>query len=301
MIVKLAVAALVLLLLALIVIRFSRTNSVERSIESQHRRLGSMGAVVQRSSERNTNSPRRSPAIARKLPVTHVVPEELIVPSDSPPEAPAIDDRPRSPEGRLVFGDLSITPVKPPTPPIYEPRARRPRPTRSIRKGEHFRRTDGGKRTQIIGASAISAAIILSGGGYLLFHRHPKVPAVTAPVAHHPAHSQSVKTSQPKAGSLVSSTPTIATFVAPKGSYRVTVTVSGPCWMGFSHQASYSGPWLATPTVGVGGVPNYTIDTHGPLAIDVGAPSALTSVEVNGEPVRLPVHSSPSFEIFFRA
>jgi hypothetical protein len=85
----------------------------------------------------------------------------------------------------------------------------------------------------------------------------------------------------------VSTTPSLAVYRVPAGSYTFKFTVSsGDCWLGAEAGSGYA--WMATVYPGT---PS-TYSTTGTSTIRIGAPSVL-SVSVNGKPVVLPKNSQP--------
>jgi hypothetical protein len=213
-------------------------------------------------------------------------------------------------EGRLVFGDLSMTPVVPPVPPIYGQRPKRDRGSPKSGKqkiGTYYRDVERrGSKAPLFVAAALVVIVLAGGVAYAIYrssNHSPQIHSTTTTIAttnttlgktkhQHPSTS-------PQVLDLVSSTTSSATYVAPLGTYHIDVTVTGPCWLGFEHQLSRTS-WLATPTIGVGGVFSYAFSTSGHLVVVVGATANLKRVVVNGTTLALPKLPSHAFNLIFK-
>lgn len=304
MLVKLVLVAVLLVIIGLIALRFARSNSIERSISWHRRRLGSIQGIVERSAERNSREPHDEEEVAAPEPPSAPLSTGLVREKQSRAEIEIGKDTPVSEEGRLVFGDLSITPVKPPVPPIYERRPRRS--SRSSSNGTHFRSRDPRSSKTIVIASVLAALILVGAGAtYLaLHHGHSLGPGTSTTTT--AVNSVTTKTTVPASRShprsngvqLVSSTKTSATFRAPSGSYSIKVDVSGPCWLGFEHQRT-GGNWLATPTVGEKNVFTYSLTSSGQVVIVIGNPPNLKTISVNGSAVVLPKLPPYGYQVIF--
>ena len=304
MLVKLVLIAVVMVIIGLIALRFSRANSIERSISWHRRRLGSIHDIVERTAERNLHGLDHSEdEPPESVPTTSVPIERKIIKARA--EIEITDDRRVNNEGRLVFGDLSITPVKPPVAPIYERRPKRPAKPHS---GEHFRVPgERAKRSLPLVAAVVLLLVVIGGGVAYYLHTHPRSNAPTAPTT---TTSTSIGTSPPATtntgpgrtatpAQLVSSTATSATYNAPSGSYRVKVGASGPCWIGFEHQAT-GNKWLAMSTIGKSGASSIALSTSGHLVIVIGNPPNLTAITLDGTTIVLPKLPSYGFDVIFK-
>lgn len=302
MLVKLVLIAVVMVIIGLIALRFSRANSVERSISWHRQRLGSIQEIVERSAGRNTRETDHTEVESHEsIPTTALPIERKAI--NARAEIEITDDRRVNDEGRLVFGDLSITPVKPPIPPIYERRPKRPTKSGT---GEHFRVPGERAKRSIPLIAAVALLFVVIGGGvayYLHTHPHsgaPYVPAtVTTVGSSPPATSNTAPSASATTTQFVSSTASSATYTAPSGSYRVKVDATGPCWLGFEHQAT-GNRWLAMATIGQSGVKSYALSTSGHLVIVIGNPPNLRSVTVNGKIIALPKLPSFGFQVIFK-
>lgn len=301
--VELVAIAVLVVLVVMVAIRIARANAIERSISGHHRRLHQMEEVVHRSREQ------RGQIQARPLR------EYADLPPDRPAARPAridIDDDVRQPvseEGRLVFGDLSLTPVRPPVPPVY--------PTRADR-----RRTKRGA-TRISRALVIGPAVVVMGAGggayaWWTSRHHTGLVGSTTTTARAPARSRSAaphRHRQPRRGgtarphtpstttavplAVLSTTATSATVRAPAGTYQVVINASAPCWVGFERSKSPSGPWLADATIGTSASSSESVSASGPLVVAIGAPKAVTSIEVNGVALSLGSLPPESYDLYF--
>ena len=310
MLAKLLIAVMLLVIVGLIALRFARTNSIERSISGHKRRLGSIEEIVHRSAElnareRSVRPSKRADAETPDSPPAKTPAERTarrVVP-EARAEIEVPGDRRVSDEGRLVFGDLSVTPVVPPVPPIYGRRPRRER--KAPTTGTHFRGSRKSASKTPLYAAMIALVVVIGGGAAYAIHRglhhspgasvttttQPTV-RTTVPSSNHQHHTA------PKSLNLVHLTSSSATYVAPVGNYRIDVTVTGPCWLGFEHELTGT-PWLATPTIGVGGVFSFAFSTHGHLVLVVGATANLRHVVVNGTSLALPRLPSHAFDLIF--
>jgi len=302
MLVKLVLIAVVMVIISLIALRFSRANSVERSISWHRQRLGSIREIVERSAEQNTRGVDHPQAEPHETIPTPSVPidREAI---NAHAEIGITDDQRVNKEGRLVFGDLSITPVKPPVPPIYERRPKRPAKTGG---GEHFRIPGERAKGVIPLVAAVVLLLVVIGGGVIYYiHTHPRTGAPAIPTT-----STTIRTSPPvttNTGSntqaaktqLVSSTASSATYSAPSGSYRIKVDATGPCWIGFERQATGT-KWLAMSTIGKSGVNSYSLSTSGHLVIVIGNPPNLKAITLNGTIIPLPKLPNYGYDVIFK-
>ncbi len=224
-----------------------------------------------------------------------------------PPQStvqPHVSESPRrSPEGRLIFGDLSQTPVVPPTPPIYERGRRRGRsPRRPARSPQHIRRRSPLSSPLAKGAIAALLLLVVAAGAVVLIgHSHRPALAVATTTTTSPAKvtKHHVPRTTPPAIQLLSTSATSATYSEPVGSFRIAVQVHALCWLGFAHQKSTSGPWFAMTTIGPNPGATFALSTTGPLTIDVGAPQSLTSISVNGRVLTLPHLPTGAFAVSF--
>ena len=306
-----AIAVLVVIIL-IVITRVARANSIERSISENRRRLHSMEEVVHRSRERRpdvADRPTHRPLPDQKH-TPPITPEARI---DIAPEAA----HPVSGEGRLVFGDLSLTPVKPPVPPIYETRRER-------RRSNHPAPSPAGGGPKVSKPLIASSAVIVlaaGGGAYALVSRHndrastssttttTAAPRSSGGAPHKKSsggtpHKKKSHRPAPGGGStkpiaVLSSTATSATVLAPPGTYHVLVRADAPCWIGFERAKSPSGPWLADATIGSATAPATSVSISGPLVVAIGAPKSVTSITVNG--VALPLSNLPpqAYDLYF--
>jgi hypothetical protein len=283
-----------------------RDSEEEQRGAAQQRKFPEKRVTVANNETQNVSAPStQTPDIQR----SNVPKPTAQFPVDQSPDIeladkPVIEHQsPRvSPEGRLVFGDLSLTPVKPPTPPIYASNPHRQRRTRV--QGQHMRERSGGRSSRhvlVVGVSVVTA--VVAGGIFYATNRHPaqhpaQSLAPTKPKVHHPAAAPTPKPATTSI-KLLSSTPTSSTFSEPTGGYLVVVKVAEACWLGFEHQPSASGPWFAMTTIGESGRSSYSTEAHGPLAIDVGAPSSIKSIDVNGHSIDLPPLPTHAYEVIF--
>lgn len=299
MLVKLVLIAIVMVIIGLIALRFARSNSIERSISWHRRRLGSIQGIVERTAERNTHEGEQALPASEEHRIQPPVAAHLSE-AKARAEIDISENHRVNSEGRLVFGDLSITPVKPPVPPIYERRSRRPRPSKN--GGEHFR-VPGEKSRKLLPIAGIVVVLLAIGSGVFAY-AHSR--------SHNGAPARSTSTSVPRTVShppitiptkpvfqLLSSTSSSATFRAPSGRYQVKVTVGGPCWLGFKHQAA-DAKWLATPTIGRGGVDSFSLSLSGQLALVIGNTPYLKSISVNGTPLVLPKLPTYGYNIILK-
>lgn len=304
MLVKLVLIAVVMVIIALIALRLSRANSIERSITVHHRRLGSIQEVVERTAERNTRGVDRPGAEPQETPPSPSAPIERKE-INAHLEIESARDRRVNDKGRLVFGDLSITPVKPPVPPIYE---RRPRRSAKTGSGEHFRAPGERARGALPLVAAVIVLLAIVGGviAYSLHshsHSHTATPTVptTSPAnrTSPPTTPRTAPTAPSNSTQLVSSTASSATYNAPLGSYKIRVNATGPCWLGFERQATGT-KWLAMSTIGESGVDTYLLSTSGHLVIVIGNPPNLKAITVNGSALVLPKLPKYGFDVIFK-
>lgn len=301
MLVKLVLIAVVMVIIGLIALRFSRTNSIERSISWHRRRLGSIQGIVERTAERNTRG--LEPPVPEphdEDPSTATPVERKALPARA--EIEITEGRRFNDEGHLVFGDLSITPVTPPVPPIYE---RRPKRAARSARGEHFRVP--GERRQGALALVVALVVLLAviGGGFAYYrHTHPRsggpvALSTTTTIGTSSSTTTTVPSAPVNATQLISSTASSATYHVLAGSYHVKVDATGPCWVGFEHQAT-GNKWLSMATIGKSGLNSVGLSTSGPLVIVIGNPPNLKSIAVNGMAIALPKLPSYGFDVIFK-
>lgn len=297
MLATVSIVVLIFVIVVLFAIRFNRVNSTERSIRSYKRRLGTIAEVVEQTAQVRTGQVHTTPVEHKTTGIVsdHLGPDQDVHRQQDHLTGEFGDRVHMSNEGRLVFGDVSITPVVPPKPPIYEDRPhRRMTANRRARTPSiHNRRF----RRPIIAAGL--AVVVVGGvvGGEYLSTPSTKSSALVTPTTvpvHHPkaplhhstpsVHPQVTSTT----ARLLSSSATTAVFSAPSGTYTVSVYADGLCWIGFQHNESNTGPWLAMATLGGVDPTSYQLSATGSLAITVGAPSKMTKVLVNGSLLGLP-------------
>ncbi|HUY05699.1 MAG TPA: hypothetical protein VMU99_00360 [Acidimicrobiales bacterium] len=302
MLVKLVLIALVMVIIGLLALRFRRESSIERSISGHHRRLGSIHEIVERTAERNTrDSGLHEVDRGESLPTSALAIERKAI--NARAEIEITDDRRVSNEGRLVFGDLSITPVKPPVPPIYGRRPKRPAKPGS---GEHFKVPGASAKGKPPRAAAVLLVLVVFAGGVAYYlHSRSKSGALTVPTTsttiRTPPRATANTASKPSstATRLVASTVSSATYSAPAGSYLIKVDATGPCWVGFKHRATQS-RWLAMSTIGESGVNSVDLSTSGHLVIVIGNPPNLKEITVNGAVLGLPKLQAAGFDVIFK-
>jgi hypothetical protein len=304
MLVRLGLILVVGFTIVLLLMRFVRPNTLERSIDRHRRQLDTIDEVVQRAAE-------HPPIVTRPLTSfenagdTEFGEVRRAIPMVPPQSAvqPHVSESPRrSPEGRLLFGDLSQTPVVPPTPPIYERGRRRGRsPRRPARSPQHIRRRSPLASPWAQGAIAALLLVVAAGAVVRIGHSHRSSLAIATTTTTSPTKvtKHHLQRTTPPAIELLSTSATSATYSEPLGSFRITVQVLALCWLGFAHQRSTAGPWFAMTTIGPYPGATYALSTTGPLTIDVGAPQSLTSISVNGRVLTLPHLPTGAFAISF--
>lgn len=154
----------------------------------------------------------------------------------------------------------------------------------------------------VLAGMAVLAGVAVGG---LRLAASPKAPAAAAGGHHHPSGHPSAASHKkakaqhsphraPSALVPVSTSPSEVAFVAPKGSYTVSLLDSGgTCWVGI--QQTSGGPYVWQETLSDG--ESATYKASGPLVIRIGAPRYL-GVKVNGLPARLPGYVQP-YDLLF--
>ena len=146
--------------------------------------------------------------------------------------------------------------------------------------------------------SSVAAAVIIVTGlavaGLELASGSSPRPAAASSRNHHPGNTAPTttgptSTTAPSALIPVSTSPTDVAFVAPSGTYTVSLAdTGGVCWVGIERTAA--GPYVWEQTLNAGQSATYR--ATGSLIIRIGAPRYL-GVKVNGLPARLPGFVQP--------
>ena len=303
------------LALAVVWARVSAGRAERHSVESYEHALGVLGGVARRGEQRApigppapeelarphiqrpTDGARFRPAQPVDVPLPRVqlrpptplelgIPESVTsekedtslveeVPSSEPEEAPVI-----------AFDDL-------------EEVSSAPSGRRSLRRMT-LRAPRNVARRAVTGAAAAVAIGALGVGGWELAVNHSNAPTTRPPAVSHQSHSKTNRATQVTTPSVAPSTidptsvsGTLVSYSLPEGSYTLSFTSTGTCWLGI--QRSSSGPWQWMATVSASSPASHSAD--GANYLTLGAPSGL-SISVNGVPLALPAGRKVAYKIY---
>jgi hypothetical protein len=172
-----------------------------------------------------------------------------------------------------------------------------------LARGGLGRSIRGGILTRTGAVAALVLVVVIAGAVYLVAGRHPGSPNAAPPtttVATAPRHVRNhpaARAHSPLAPANV--TAAEVSYVMPTGTYALKISADGPMWLGFERAPSLSGPWLATPTIGISNIDTYSFSTSGPLVVRIGAPDKLITVTLNGKSLVVPSGRKTPFDLAF--